>query len=118
MDLLASFPERVLQLRNGARVAVRERGTVGEGASLVLLHGISSGAASWLQALPAQAHVVAWDAPGYGFSTPLPQEAPLAADYAARLHATLQALDVKRCVLVGHSLGALMACAYAARDDK
>lgn len=118
MDLLASFPERVLALRDGARVAVRERGTAGEGASLVLLHGISSGAASWAQALPAQGHVVAWDAPGYGVSTPLAQDAPLAADYAARLHETLVALGVKRCVLVAHSLGALMACAYAARQDK
>ena len=85
---------------------------------MVLLHGISSGAASWAQALPAGGHVVAWDAPGYCASTPLPQDAPLAADYAARLHETLRALGVQRCVLVAHSLGALMACAYAARADK
>ncbi|MCG2594282.1 alpha/beta fold hydrolase [Ramlibacter sp. XY19] len=118
MDRLASFPERVLALRDGAQVAVRERGAAGAGASLVLLHGISSGAASWAQALPATGHVLAWDAPGYGASTPLAQDAPLAADYAARLHETLLALGVQRCVLVGHSLGALMACAYAARADK
>lgn len=115
--LLACFPERVLQLRGGVQVAVRERGTPGQGATLVLLHGISSGAASWVPALPQQ-HVIAWDAPGYGLSTPLPQAAPNAADYAQRLHETLLALGVSRCVLVGHSLGALMACAYAAREDR
>jgi pimeloyl-ACP methyl ester carboxylesterase len=118
MDVPASFPERVLQLRDGVQAVVRERGAAGEGASLVLLHGLSSGAASWAQALPGSGHVVAWDAPGYGVSTPLAQDAPIDADYAARLHEVLLALGVQRCVLVGHSLGALMACAYAARDDK
>jgi pimeloyl-ACP methyl ester carboxylesterase len=116
-SLLSCFPERVLQLRGGARVAVRERGTPGGGVTLFLLHGISSGAASWAQALP-QEHVVAWDAPGYGLSTPLADPEPTAADYAQRLHETLQVLEIDRCVLVGHSLGALTACAYAARFDK
>lgn len=114
------FPERVVQLAGDACVAVRERGARGAAPSLVLLHGISSDAASWLHAvlaLPPQQHVIAWDAPGYGRSTPLASSLPTAADYAGRLHALLQAMDVRRCVLVGHSLGALMACAYAARAD-
>jgi pimeloyl-ACP methyl ester carboxylesterase len=119
--ILSAFPERLVALRPGVHVAVRERGTAGADASLVLLHGISSSAGSWLhavQALPQTQHVVAWDAPGYGGSTPLAQAEPKAADYAQRLHETLQALDVQRCVLVGHSLGALMACAYAARTER
>jgi pimeloyl-ACP methyl ester carboxylesterase len=113
--LQARFPERGLRLADGAQVAVRERGARGAAPAMVLLHGISSGAASWLHAvlpMPAAQYVVAWDAPGYGNSTPLPQDAPHAADYALRLHEALQALEVRRCVLVGHSLGALMACAY------
>lgn len=117
LALLGSrFPGRVLRLPAGARVAVRERGGRSAAPALVLLHGISSGAASWLHAvlpLPASQYVLAWDAPGYGSSTPLPQDAPQAEDYALRLHEVLQALEVSRCVLVGHSLGALMACAYA-----
>jgi pimeloyl-ACP methyl ester carboxylesterase len=110
------FPQRIVMLPSGARVALRECGARGDAPTVVLLHGISSGAASWLQpALLAgeQLHVIAWDAPGYGESTPLPGDAPLDADYAARLHELLLVLDVRRCVLVGHSLGALMACAYA-----
>ncbi|HSV51131.1 MAG TPA: alpha/beta hydrolase [Burkholderiaceae bacterium] len=121
LDLLAQrFGERVVRLASGAQLAVRQCGVPGRLAddlpSLVLLHGISSGAASWLQSavlLGEQAHVIAWDAPGYGQSTPLPADAPTDADYAARLHELLQALEIRRCVLVGHSLGALMACAYA-----
>jgi pimeloyl-ACP methyl ester carboxylesterase len=114
--LAARFPERLLRLPDGAQAAVREHGARGAAAAVVLLHGISSGAASWLPAvlpLPASRYVLAWDAPGYGHSTPLPQDAPRAADYALRLHEVLQALELRRCVLVGHSLGALMACAYA-----
>ncbi|MCY1337834.1 2-succinyl-6-hydroxy-2,4-cyclohexadiene-1-carboxylate synthase [compost metagenome] len=113
-SLQQRFPERLVQLADGAQVAIRE---CGSGPLVVLLHGIGSGSASWLhcaQRLAAECRVIAWDAPGYGLSTPLPQEQPKAADYAARLELLLQALGVDRCLLVGHSLGALMATAYAA----
>ncbi|WP_309679962.1 alpha/beta hydrolase [Polaromonas sp.] len=110
------FAQRIVSLPSGAQVALRECGVAGDGPSVVLLHGISSGAASWLHAAllaGEQARVMAWDAPGYGASTALAGDAPTDADYAARLHELLQALGISRCVLVGHSLGALMACAYA-----
>ncbi|WP_355661951.1 alpha/beta fold hydrolase [Halomonas salifodinae] len=84
--------------------------------TLVLLHGISSGAGSW-ETLAAQLpgyRLLAWDAPGYGESRPLEAKAPRAADYAERLEAWLARLGVQRCVLVGHSLGAMMAGAYLA----
>ena len=58
--------------------------------------------------------VLAWDAPGYGNSTPLEQAAPRAADYAVRLRAWLEALHVAPDAIVGHSLGALMASAFVA----
>lgn len=107
----ARFPARQVPVGEGAAILVRECGT---GPALVCLHGIGSGAASWLDtalALAADARVIAWDAPGYGASTPLQPAAPKASDYAARLHALLDALQIERCVLVGHSLGALTAAA-------
>jgi pimeloyl-ACP methyl ester carboxylesterase len=100
-----------------AVVSVRE---CGQGPVVVCLHGIGSGAASWLDTaalLASQARLIAWDAPGYGDSTPLEATAPTAADYAARLSALLDALAIDSCVLVGHSLGAITA-ASAARGDK
>lgn len=106
------FAERLLRLDQGQQ-AVREAGS---GQAMMLLHGIGSGAASWLQValgLSERARVIAWDAPGYGPSTPLPMAAPKARDYAARLLHTLDALAIERCVLVGHSLGALTAAAFA-----
>ncbi|MHA7880088.1 MAG: alpha/beta fold hydrolase [Saccharospirillum sp.] len=89
----------------------------GQGPAIVLLHGISSCAASWSTLageLPGY-RVLAWDAPGYGVSSPVAGQTPNAADYAERLEAWLADLGVERCVLVGHSLGALMAAAYRAR---
>ena len=63
--------------------------------------------------LAPAARVIAWDAPGYGASTPLTMAAPRATDYAQRLCRMLDALQIDRCVLVGHSLGALVAAAAA-----
>jgi pimeloyl-ACP methyl ester carboxylesterase len=112
------FPQTVVVLPSGARLAVRTAGPApGDAPVIVLLHGIGSGAASWLHvalALGTRARVVAWDAPGYGDSTALAPAAPTAADYAQRLHELLIALQIDGCVLVGHSLGALMAAAFAA----
>ncbi|WP_432262121.1 alpha/beta fold hydrolase [Cupriavidus sp. TMH.W2] len=112
----SGFAERVAQVGPaGERVAYRCGG--GSGPVIVLLHGISSGAASWLPCaslLAAQARVIAWDAPGYGNSSPLAQPRPLASDYAQRLDGLLQALGVQPALIVGHSLGALMAAAYVA----
>ncbi len=107
------FPSRPVALAAGGQVSVRECGAApADVLPLVCLHGIGSGAASWLEAaliLSQRTRVIAWDAPGYGASTPLPMDAPRGADYAQRLHDLLDTLGISRCVLVGHSLGALMA---------
>jgi pimeloyl-ACP methyl ester carboxylesterase len=88
------FPASTVQLPSGAQVAVRQCGQrSGDRPSIVLLHGISSGAASWLHAALLMAehhHVLAWDAPGYGDSTPLPDAVPAVQAYAQRLDELLQ----------------------------
>lgn len=91
----------------------------------VLLHGIGSGSGSWLMQLDAATHnaqhvgVLAWEAPGYGNSTPVKPEEPLAADYGQRVWAWLDALEVTHPItLVGHSLGALMAASAAAMQPE
>ncbi|MFT4242707.1 MAG: alpha/beta hydrolase [Acidovorax sp.] len=111
------FPARTIAVGGGAQVSVRE---CGQGPVLVCLHGIGSGAASWLdvaQQLAGRARVIAWDAPGYGDSTSVVPSAPWAVAYADRLRMLLDALQIERCVLVGHSLGALMAGAAARRGS-
>lgn len=113
----ARFPLQQAVCTHG-RVAWREAGA---GPPLVLLHGIGAGALSWagqLEGLAGTHRVIAWDAPGYGSSTPLPPPQPLALDYARALGEWLGEIGVTELVLVGHSLGALMAAAWAARADE
>ncbi|TFY97245.1 alpha/beta fold hydrolase [Ramlibacter rhizophilus] len=111
--LAARHPARELATAGGV-VSFRESG---QGTPVVvLLHGIGSGSGSWvrqLDALASQARVLAWDAPGYGRSAALPAPEPRAEDYGARVWQWLDAVGLgdERVVLVGHSLGALMASA-------
>ncbi|MFM7342822.1 MAG: alpha/beta hydrolase [Betaproteobacteria bacterium] len=89
----------------------------------VLLHGIGSASGSWQAQLDA-AHgrpdlrLLAWDAPGYGLSAPVADDHPDADAYAQRLWAWLDALQVRGpVVLVGHSLGAIMAARAAVQQS-
>jgi pimeloyl-ACP methyl ester carboxylesterase len=115
---LACYPAQQSSLASQRVLSYREVNRAGNDAlPLVLLHGIGSGAASWVQqfdALGASRRVLAWDAPGYGASAPVAAPSPAAQDYAAVLKEWLDTLDIERCVLVGHSLGAIIAGAFAA----
>ncbi|WP_409241547.1 alpha/beta fold hydrolase [Caballeronia sp. INML2] len=117
IETLARFPDMHIDTAQGI-TGYREAGASHlRTLPVVLLHGIGSGAASWvrqLDALGATRRVLAWDAPGYGVSTRVANESPVAADYAHALSAWLDALGVNRCVLVGHSLGAIIAGSFAA----
>ena len=109
---MSKIAQKTADTNDGA-VTYRE---LGSGAPLVLLHGIGSGSESWRAQLldfGKLYHVIAWDAPGYGGSTPVAPSTPSAADYARRLETFLDALGVATCHLVGHSLGAIMACRFA-----
>ena len=49
--------------------------------------------------------VVAWDAPGYGGSKPLPDDSPGAEDYARALARLMDALGVREAILGTNSWG-------------
>ncbi|BEU21184.1 alpha/beta hydrolase [Paraburkholderia terrae] len=113
---LEAYPAIVSMCSHG-RFGYREGSmTTSEGLPVVLLHGIGSGSASWVQQLAALSRTrraIAWDTPGYGETTPVSAQFPVAVDYSAVLASSLRALAIERCVLVGHSLGAIIAAAYA-----
>lgn len=117
--LLEQYPPQTVQA--GARqLSYRASGGAGKrtAPTLVLLHGIGTDSASWVQQLEAFApacRVVAWDAPGYGASSALAGNTPTAADYAEAVLALLDATHTSKALLLGQSLGALMATAFAAR---
>jgi pimeloyl-ACP methyl ester carboxylesterase len=79
--------------------------------AVVMLHGVGGGAAAWAPQLDAIAGAgylaVAWDAPGYGASAPVePYDMP---NLARSLERLLDALPVRRRVLMGHSMGGMVA---------
>ncbi len=103
IDTLAKYPVQTIEI-NGQLQAYRE---AGQGQTLILLHGISSGSASWvnqLDVLSHHFHVIAWDAPGYGLSENLDTEQPNATDYAQRVLAIMDALAISKAIIVGHSV--------------
>jgi pimeloyl-ACP methyl ester carboxylesterase len=110
--LMARYPARAVETSAGV-ITLRE---AGEGEPCVLLHGVGSSSGSWIPFLDTFRgyRLYAWDAPGYGGSAPLAMPAPRAADYARSLNALLDALGITKFRLVGHSLGALIAGAFAA----
>jgi pimeloyl-ACP methyl ester carboxylesterase len=116
-DTLRPFPLLTADTVAG-RVQFRQAG-LGPRVTHVLLHGIGSGSASWVQQLQVAAgradlRLLAWEAPGYGQSAPLAPASPQADDYAHRLwHWLDQMAAHDPVVLVGHSLGAIMAAAAA-----
>ncbi len=90
-----------------AGITYRESGAK-DAPALVLLHGIGSTSAGWrLQYGPLGEHfrVIAWDAPGYGGSQPLPGEAPGAEEYARALARLLDALGIDRAIIATNSWG-------------
>lgn len=87
----------------------------GPGTAL-FLHGIGTDAHSFddnLPALPEGWRGVAWDAPGYGDSPPL--EEMTFETLAAAAVRLLDARGVRRAVIVGHSMGGMIAQEIAAR---
>lgn len=113
-----ALPERQQADCGGFRLGWRE---AGHGRAVVLLHGISSGSASWVKQFSddvlADGHrLIAWDAPGYGESAALSQTEPDAAAYAKALAALIAELQLQRPLIVGHSLGALIGSAFAAAN--
>jgi len=103
---LARFP-----LKHSRGISYRE---TGKGPAILMLHGIGSSSASWLNQLESLQgfRLIAWDAPGYGESERLTQEKPFPRDYAAALAQFVDRLLLKDVLVVGNSLGCLMAAAY------
>jgi pimeloyl-ACP methyl ester carboxylesterase len=118
---MSARPDSIVRETVAGTSLLRRPGT-NQSVPLVLLHGIGGDAATWTRVmlgLDPSIEAIAWDAPGYGTSEPLPMLSPTPADYAAQLEVLIDVLGVRRIVLAGHSLGSLFAGSFAAtRSDR
>ncbi len=90
----------------------------GEGPPIVLLHGNGVTARDWrssglVGALTGAHRVIAFDRPGFGYSSRPRARVWTAATQATLLHEALRRLDVEPALIVGHSWGTLVALALA-----
>ena len=89
----------------------------GDGPAVILIHGVGLNADAWapqMDALAAAHRVIAYDTLGHG-SSALPPESATLDDYVSQLAQFMDALDLPRASLVGHSMGAMIAIAAALR---
>jgi pimeloyl-ACP methyl ester carboxylesterase len=97
-------------------------GDVGDGPPVVMIHGIASSSVTFERLVPlVEPHhrVIAIDLLGFGAS-PAPADAEYTIDeHAASLRRTIRSLRLREpFVLVGHSMGALIATRYAVLEPR
>lgn len=100
---------------DGARLHFVERG---EGSPVVLIHGNAVSLADFeasglIEKLAENHRVIAIDRPGFGYSTRPRDRLWTPTAQAALLHAALKKIGVERPIVVGHSMGTLIALAMA-----
>lgn len=99
-----------VRLKTGIRMNYAEQGA-GDGTPVVLLHGITDSWFSWSRVLPRldkKYRVYALDLRGHG-DTDKPQTGYAMKDFAADVVAFLDAMNIKKAVVVGHSMGSFVA---------
>lgn len=92
-------------------------GDVGSGPVVILLHGIASSSVTFEYVVPlvSERHrTVSIDLLGFGASPAPPDATFTIEEHVAALHRTLRHNRLRVSVLVGHSMGALIAARYAA----
>lgn len=107
----------LLKLPSGITLHYAVQGQPG-GEPIVLLHGIGDSWHSWelvLPHVPDRYRVYALSLRGHGWSD-APPSGYAQRDFAADVGASLEALDLRRVTLVGHSLGSFVAQTVAVQD--
>lgn len=97
---------------NGIEIYYEEQG---QGTPLLLIHGIGSSTESWVPVVPALAtsfRVLTLDVRGFGRSSK--PHGPYSAELWARdISALLDATSIKHAVIIGHSMGGVVAQRFA-----
>ena len=86
----------------------RQDGTQDDQVPIILIHGTSASLhtwEAWAAGLKDKRRVIRMDLPGFGLTGPNPQNDYSFAAYTQFMTALLDRLGIKRCILVGNSLG-------------
>ena len=118
-----AYTERTVTVRDGVRLAVRDRGPIDAEATVVLLHGLCLEQGSWAGQIHhltrrwgARIRIISYDHRGHGDSDSAPTSTYVVAQLAADLADVLKALNVTGSLtLVGHSMGGMVALTYLGR---
>ena len=111
--VLTQLVSRRLTLRNGVELSYAEQGPA-DGTPVVLLHGYSDSWRSFaplMAQLPASFHILAMTQRGHGDSTK--PDAYAMRDFAADVAAFCDRVGIERPIVVGHSMGSLVATRFA-----
>ena len=125
-ELLAQDLPELAQVAVASPIYPGQRGQVeyraagdASNAAVLMLHGLGSSSAGYraqFAGLSRDFHVIAWNAPGFGGSSPISGHNAGIDDYAEALEAFLRALRVERVsALVGSSWGSVVALAFTRR---
>jgi pimeloyl-ACP methyl ester carboxylesterase len=110
--LLTDHPGPVVTTSDGARLQTY---ALGEGPSVVLIHGATGSVPDWddvvAELAPDGVRIVAYYHRGHGTST-VGRDGFDIARYGQDLAEVLEALDLRDAVLVGHSMGGMAVLAY------
>ena len=104
---------KYLSYRQG-QIAYRETGT---GQTLFFLHGMNGNSKSWenlFYSLSSSFRVVAWDAPSFGGSDVFGDNIE---EYKNAAKVLIETLKLKKIILIGHSMGGLIASQLAYDND-
>ena len=91
---------------------------IGAGLPVVLIHGVGLRADCWFQqmdVLSSDYQVFALDMPGHGLSRAISSSQPTLNDFIDEVHHAFAEVVAQPAVIVGHSMGALIAIEYASR---
>lgn len=108
-------PSQFVQIA-GMNMHLRDEGASNDQTPIVLLHGTSASLHTWdgwVLALKDSHRVIRYDMPAFGLTGPSPDGNYTIENYVRVVIAVLDKLNVRRCVLVGNSLGGYVAWATA-----
>ncbi len=117
-DMFERFIHKTLRIPYKLRIV---EDTGGSGTPIVFLHGIASSSLTWRNVVPlldSTVRVITIDLLGFGDSPKPDWSEYQMSDHADAVARTIQSLSLKNVVVVGHSMGSLIAVDLAKRHPK